>query len=74
MASTMTRPAYLSPRQIAEGLSMSRRQVYRWINKGELDSVKIGGSRRVSEEQLARKVGKEPARLVFDAVAKAEEK
>jgi len=67
----MTRPAFLSPRQIAEGLSMSRRQVYRWINKDEIDSVKIDGSRRISEEQLAGKVGKDTARLVFDRAAEA---
>lgn len=67
MPTTMTRPAFLSPRQIAEALSMSRRQVYRWIQNGDLPSTKIDGSRRISEKHLAKKVGKETAETVFDA-------
>lgn len=65
----MSRPAYLSPSQIADALSMSRRQVYRWMEKGELDSVKIDSARRISEKHLAEKVGEEVARDVFESHA-----
>ncbi len=34
-------------------LSISRAQIYRLIDKGELDSVLIGRSRRISDAQLA---------------------
>ena len=72
MPSTMSKPAYLSPSQIADALSMSRRQVYRWMEKGELDSVKIDNARRISEKHLAQKVGEEVARDVFESHAKDE--
>jgi len=69
MPTTMERPAYLSPRQVAEALSVGRRTVYRWMEKEDLDSVKIEGSRRIGEDHLAEKVGKEVARKVFEAHA-----
>lgn len=69
MPSTMSKPAYLSPSQIADALSMSRRQVYRWMEKGELDSVKIDNARRISEKHLAEKLGDEVARDVFESQA-----
>jgi len=69
MPEAMTRPAYLSPRQVAEALSMSRRQVYRWIGEDEMPSTKIDGTRRISEKQLAVKVGEEAAGTVFDSYA-----
>lgn len=68
----MSKPAYLNPSQIADALSMSRRQVYRWMEKGELDSVKIDNARRISEKHLAQKVGEEVARDVFESHAKDE--
>jgi phosphoribosyl-ATP pyrophosphohydrolase len=49
---------------------MSRRQVYRWIQNGDLPSTKIDGSRRISEKHLAKKVGEETAETVFDAYEK----
>jgi len=69
MPTTMSRPAYLSPSEIANALSMSRRQVYRWMEKGELDSVKIDNSRRISEKHLAEKLGEGVARDVFESHA-----
>ena len=68
----MSKPAYLNPSQIADALSMSRRQVYRWMEKGELDSVKIDNARRISEKHLAQKVGEEVAHDVFESHAKDE--
>lgn len=60
----------LSPRQVAEALGMSRRQVYRWIEKDELETSKIDGRHRIFERQLAEKIGEEEARTVFQGVAK----
>jgi hypothetical protein len=48
---------------------MSRRQVYRWIGEDEMPSTKIDGTRRISEKQLAVKVGEEAAGTVFDSYA-----
>jgi excisionase family DNA binding protein len=39
--------------EAAEALSLSRSQVYDLIAKRELDSVKIGRSRRITREALA---------------------
>jgi len=72
MPTSMSRPAYLSPTEIADALSMSRRQVYRWMEKDEIDSVKIDNARRISEKHLASKLGEEVARDVFDSHARDE--
>lgn len=44
----------LSVDQAAARLSISRAQLYRLIDKGELESVQIGRSRRISQNQLER--------------------
>ncbi len=38
-------------------LSVSRSTVFRLIAAGELESIKVGGSRRVTREQLDRYLG-----------------
>ena len=68
---TMSKPAALSPREIAEALSMSRRQIYRWMSENELSSTKIDGRHKITESQLAGKVGGEMAAEVFDRAAEA---
>lgn len=40
--------------QAATLLTISRAQLYRLIDKGELESVQIGRSRRISQDQLDR--------------------
>lgn len=40
------------PEEVADQLRVSRSTVYRLIRDGKLKSVKIGGSRRVSVEQI----------------------
>jgi excisionase family DNA binding protein len=45
-------PIFFSPKQVAQILNVSRSQVYVLLKSGELASVRIRGSRRVSEDQL----------------------
>lgn len=73
MPTQMTRPAAITPKQVAKALSMSRRQVYRWMEKDEIETTKIDGTHRILERQLAAKVGEEAAAAVFDSVADADE-
>ena len=47
----------LTPREVAEALSMSRRQIYRWIRSGKLPTTKIDGRHAISAEQLAEAEG-----------------
>jgi excisionase family DNA binding protein len=65
----MTRPAAITPKQVAAALNMSRRQVYRWIEKDEIQTTKIGGVHRIFQWQLANRIGEQEAADVFDAVA-----
>ncbi len=41
-----------TPSQTAEMLGISRSQVYSLMNKGELDSIHIGRSRRIAISQV----------------------
>jgi len=65
MPKAMDTPAAISPRDVAEGLSMSRRQVYRWIDNGELPTNQIDGYHKITEGQLAEKVGEDLAAETF---------
>jgi excisionase family DNA binding protein len=69
----MTRPAALTPKQVATALNMSRRQVYRWIERGDIETTKIDGTHRIFERQLAAKIGEDEAADVFDAMASEDE-
>jgi excisionase family DNA binding protein len=73
MPSTMKTPAAISPKEVAEGLSMSRRQVYRWIDNEELPTNQIDGYHKITEGQLAEKVGEEMAEEVFRRAAEAKD-
>lgn len=68
---TMATPAAISPREVAEGISMSRRQVYRWIESGELPTTKVDGFHKITEAQLAEKVGEDLAAEVFKRAAES---
>jgi excisionase family DNA binding protein len=72
MPAQMKRPAALTPKQVAAALNMSRRQIYRWIEKGEIETTKIDKNHRIFERQLAGKIGEQAAADVFDSVADAE--
>jgi len=45
-------PIMFNPRDVAKILSISRSQVYVLIRSGELSSLSIRGSRRVSQNQM----------------------
>jgi excisionase family DNA binding protein len=47
-------PLAFTVKQVGEILSCSRSQVFVLIGSGELESVKIGGARRVTQNQLLR--------------------
>ena len=51
-------PFMFNPRDTAKILSISRSQVYQLLKTGELESVRIGRSRRISQEQLIRYINK----------------
>jgi excisionase family DNA binding protein len=73
MPTTMKKPAAVSPREVAEALDMSRRQVYRWIRGGDLRSNKVDGNHKITEGALAEKVGEELAVEVFRRAAESRE-
>lgn len=45
-------PVTFTTKQVAQILNVSRSQVYVLLKFGELDSVRIRGSRRITESQL----------------------
>lgn len=47
-------PLLLRPDEVARRLSISRAAVYRLIASGTIPSVRLGGSRRVSQTQLSQ--------------------
>lgn len=44
----------LTPRQLADRLSLSLSMVYRLLSSGELECYRFGSAYRVSEEQLTQ--------------------
>lgn len=48
----MNLPVMFTPLEAAKILSVSRSQIYVLLKEGELKSVKIGRSRRISQNQL----------------------
>jgi excisionase family DNA binding protein len=51
-------PFLFSPRDAGKILSCSRSTIYTLLNSGELGSVKIGRSRKISETQLVEFIRK----------------
>ena len=45
-------PVMFSPLEAAKILNISRSQIYVLLSEGELGSVKLGRSRRISQNQL----------------------
>lgn len=45
-------PVTFTPKQVAQILNVSRSQIYVLLKLGDLDSVRIRGSRRITESQL----------------------
>jgi excisionase family DNA binding protein len=69
MLATMKRPASLSPQQVADACGVTRRTVYNWVENEELRTNRVGNRHRITEKQLAEKVGEELAEAAFDAHA-----
>jgi len=43
---------YYTVKEVATMLKMHKQTIHNWIISGKLDSVKIGNTRRISQEQL----------------------
>ena len=50
-------PIMLRPREVAELLSLSRSEVYRLIERGEIPAVRIGSSVRVPRRWVEEQAG-----------------
>ncbi|MGA2669819.1 MAG: helix-turn-helix domain-containing protein [Dehalococcoidia bacterium] len=45
--------------EIAKMLGVTRRTIYSWIKDGKLQSIKIGGSIRIKQQDLDKFMGKQ---------------
>ena len=52
MATSSSRPRFLTPAEVAEQLRVSSMTVYRLIKSGELRAARIGKSYRISEDDV----------------------
>jgi excisionase family DNA binding protein len=52
MATSSSRPRFLTPAEVAELLRVSAMTVYRLIKSGELRAARIGKSYRISEDDV----------------------
>jgi excisionase family DNA binding protein len=46
-------PQFYKPLEVAAKLKLSRAAIYRLLKSGQIKSIKLGGSRLISENQLA---------------------
>ena len=53
--STLPDNPYLRPKTVAEYLNVSTRTIERWVAKGYLLSVRVGGTIRISRESIIKK-------------------
>ena len=51
-ATPLARPFLLTPEQAAAALAIGRTKVFELLRSGELESVRIGSSRRIPREAL----------------------
>ena len=65
MSKKNTRPASVGVQKVADACRVTKRTVYNWIDAGELPASKVGRQYRITERQLAEKVGEELADAVF---------
>jgi len=45
---------YLTPKEVGEKLRVSEMKVIKWLNKGILNGIKVGGLRRIPESEYRR--------------------
>ena len=50
----MTEERFLSVKEVAKIFSLSTRTIWRWIDRGELKSIKVGKSVRISTNEVER--------------------
>jgi excisionase family DNA binding protein len=60
------RPGYLRAQAVADRLGVTVRTVRRWIADKTIPSIKVGGTRFIAEEDLARALGGGVADLATD--------
>ncbi len=53
-----------SPAEVAHLLGVSRTTIYREINKGHLDSIKVATRRIITQLDLEKYLGKERAQML----------
>lgn len=51
-------PFMFNPKDAAKILAISRSQIYVLLKSGDLESVQIGRSRRISQDQMIRFINK----------------
>lgn len=61
MPATMNKPRAFTPKQVADMLQVTRRQVYNLLEKGELKSARIGNRHRIFLNHLEDYLGEEEA-------------
>lgn len=54
--------ALLKVGDVASRLQVGKTKVFEWLATGQLESLKIDGTRRVTEEQLAQFIAKHQAK------------
>jgi len=52
----------LTVREVAERLRVSPATVYRWVRRGKLEALRIGGTTRIEEEALSEFIEKAKGR------------
>ena len=50
----MTEERFLSVKEVSKIFSLSTRTIWRWIERGDLDAIKVGKSVRISTNEVER--------------------
>ncbi len=64
LAKSLRTKGYIPASEVAQKLGMHINSVYRWINEGEVVSMKLGNKRFIKLGSLVGKIGKEAALAV----------
>jgi excisionase family DNA binding protein len=58
---------FLPPKEIAEVLRISSMSVYRLIERGEIQAIRVGRSFRITEGELARYIARQESKGAMPA-------